>query len=51
MVNEQIYPVCPICGQECETIYRDENHVIVGCDECVSTANAWDVDECFPQEV
>lgn len=40
------YPCCPICGQECETIYKIDNEV-VGCDQCMTTRNAWEVTECF----
>lgn len=29
------YPCCPICGKECETIYKIDNEV-VGCDNCVT---------------
>lgn len=29
------YPCCPICGQECETIYKIDNE-IVGCENCVT---------------
>ena len=40
------YPCCPICGQECEAIYKIDNE-IVGCDQCMTTRNAWEVTECF----
>lgn len=40
------YPCCPICGKECETIYKIDNE-IVGCDQCMTTRNAWEVTECF----
>lgn len=40
------YPCCPICGQECETIYKIDNE-IVGCDQCMTTRNAWEGTECF----
>ena len=37
------YPTCPICGQECETLYYDKKHAdVVGCDECLETRDAWD---------
>ena len=45
--KEPEYPRCPICGAECETIYRDKDGDIFGCDECVDTKDAWDVEECF----
>lgn len=41
-------PRCPICGSECETIYRNGGHEIVGCDECISVYDAEETPECFP---
>lgn len=40
-------PICPVCGSECSTIYKDACNEIVGCDECISTHDAVDIDECF----
>ncbi len=48
--KEPTYPHCPICQRECETIYLDKDGNIVGCDECVDTRDAWDVEKCFPEE-
>ncbi len=45
--KEPRYPVCPVCGEECETIYRDHSGGIFGCDVCVIISNAWEVDICF----
>jgi hypothetical protein len=42
------YPVCPVCGQECEDIYFS-NREIVGCDECLKKEDAWEVEDCFPE--
>lgn len=36
------WPRCPICGQECETLYKSKNGAVVGCDECIETADAWE---------
>jgi uncharacterized protein with PIN domain len=41
-------PICPICGAECEDIYRDAFSQIVGCDECLDRKDAWETPECFP---
>ena len=46
--KEPEYPRCPICGEECETIYKSKDYDIVGCDECIRSIDAWDVEECFP---
>lgn len=35
-------PVCPICGKECDTIYRDMNDQVFGCDCCIRRQDAWD---------
>jgi len=36
-------PHCPICDEECDTVYTNLYGEIVGCDECIGTANAWEV--------
>ena len=41
-------PICPVCGEECETIYINIHSDAVGCDECIKTRDAWGIDECFP---
>jgi len=35
-------PVCPVCGEECSTIYIDYYGTAVGCEECIGTADAYD---------
>lgn len=47
--KEPTYPRCPVCGSECETIYKDRDYEIVGCDVCMNTADAWEVEDCFPE--
>ena len=32
---------CPICGEECDTIYKDRDGTIFGCENCVTTQDAW----------
>ena len=50
MTEETGYPVkvswprCPICGDECETVYKVAGHV-VGCDNCVEEQSAWEWEE------
>ena len=34
-------PVCPICGNECEIIYKYGN-TVEGCDQCIDAVDAWD---------
>ena len=38
-------PVCPVCGNETDTLYRDLYGTIVGCDNCVTTIDAWKEDD------
>ena len=35
-------PVCPVCGEECETIYTDINSEVCGCNNCITDYDAWD---------
>lgn len=48
--KEPVYPRCPVCGSDCETIYMDLYDEIVGCDVCMATKDAWGVPDCFPCE-
>ena len=48
--KEPTYPRCPICGEECETLYEDRAGTVFACDNCVSTKDAWDAEECFPAQ-
>jgi len=49
--KDPVYPRCPRCGQECETVYFDNiTHTYDGCDRCKTDYDAWDVPECFPSE-
>ena len=47
--KEPTYLRCPVCGAECDTVYKDKEGDIFACDECVSTHDAWDTEECFPE--
>ncbi len=49
--KEPAYPVCPVCGAVCETICADRFGDVFGCDACVITVNAWEVEDCFPEDV
>ena len=35
-------PVCPVCGEETDTYYKNENGEIVGCDNCITAVDAWE---------
>lgn len=35
-------PICPVCQEECETIYLDANGDCCGCNLCVKTMDAWE---------
>ena len=36
---------CPVCGEECETIYADMYGNVFGCDRCIVRQDAWEWDE------
>lgn len=48
--KEPTYPHCPICGAECDTMYQDRYGAYIGCDCCVTTKDAWEVEDCFPEK-
>jgi len=43
-------PICPICGEPCDTVYRNIWGGIVGCDDCITKQDADYADECFNNE-
>lgn len=38
--KELPWPRCPVCGEECEEYYLDDNKCVIGCENCVSTIDA-----------
>ncbi len=42
-------PACPICGENCSSIFRDRWGNILGCEDCVKSEDAWEAAECFPE--
>ena len=38
-------PVCPICGEECETVYADMNGDVFACNCCLMEQDAWEWQE------
>lgn len=36
------WPICPVCGKETDTFYKDKDGDIVGCDECIQSVDAWE---------
>lgn len=39
--EEEPLPACPICGEECETIYKNPDGEAVGCENCIETESSW----------
>lgn len=35
-------PICPVCGAECETLYKDKWGDVIGCEDCVTAVEAWE---------
>ena len=33
---------CPVCGEECDTIYADMYGNVFGCEECIMKQDAWE---------
>ena len=33
---------CPICGEECDTLFFDRNDDVFGCERCISRRDAYD---------
>lgn len=33
---------CPVCGEECETVYMDRNGTVFACDCCLDQQDAGD---------
>ncbi len=46
MPFEEPLPLCPVCGQECETVYRQDG-TIIGCERCTKVESAEDAKECY----
>ena len=44
------WPHCPVCGEECDTLYIDRYGEVFGCEECVETRDAWETHACFADE-
>ena len=36
-------PTCPVCGEECDTLYYSKDGDVVGCNECLTAYDAWDL--------
>lgn len=34
--------ICPICDEECETIYRDISGNVVGCEQCLTKQDSYE---------
>ena len=35
-------PICPVCGEECEEVYKNIENDIVGCNQCVTKSDAYE---------
>lgn len=41
--NDGKEPSCPVCGEPCDTLYRNKDGDVVGCEECLTAFDAWEV--------
>ena len=46
--KEPTFPICPVCGEECEEIFRDKDLNLGGCDIGIKPADAWAAPAGFP---
>jgi len=44
--GEPRVPLCPVCGEGCETIYYDKDGEYFACDRCVTARDAWEEPDC-----
>lgn len=42
-------PRCPVCGADCEWVYKYKHLEIVGCDVCLSPTDAYSQRECYKE--
>ena len=35
-------PLCPVCGEECDTVYKSYDGEVVGCESCIDVASSTD---------
>lgn len=40
--NDGKEPKCPICGEGCDTFYRNSEGDVVGCEKCLTPYDAWE---------
>ena len=45
-LRREAEPVCPVCGAECEWIYKYKGVDLVGCDRCLERLDAWEEEAC-----
>lgn len=45
-VSEQQTVFCPICDEECDVIYKDDDGDVLGCESCITQYDAyeWDIE-------
>ena len=41
-LNENGFPICPVCGSEADTIYQDMYGRVCGCQTCMNVYDAYD---------
>lgn len=40
-------PICPVCEEDCNYIFKDFHGEIVGCENCIDQIPASEFEECF----
>lgn len=36
-------PICPVCGEEADTLYKDRQGNVIGCTTCITEVDAWEL--------
>ena len=39
------WPICPVCGEECDTYYKNGHGEILGCEACIDIVDAWEAEK------
>ena len=39
---DDFIPICPVCGEECDTVYLDIDDEVIGCDQCITLEDAYE---------
>lgn len=41
-INDKYPPICPVCGEQADLFYMNDESEIIGCQNCASVVDAWE---------